>query len=388
MEGVGSPPLSILRSGQVNWWIWSFGTFDADMRQITDRDVVRDDELASRIEDNGMKIAILSTPHVPTPPRGYGASETIAGHVSRGLVSRGHQVKLFGAEGSTGASTITWYPEARTGNTFDGRELIHVAKALADIGDCDIVHNHCVAAGPPLAALCARPFFTTVHYQHPMIRAFPRARYVAVSHDQARRLARDVPKIDLIGTVHNGVNLDEFSIGTARGDHLVFLGRFHPNKAADLAIEAATIAERRLVIAAPAPPPDQVDWFESYVAPKLGRRIEWIGPVDAPARAELFASAAATLVPLRWDEPFGLVMAESMASGTPVIAFRRGAAPEVVDDEVTGFLVDDVRTMAEAVDRCAAIDPWTCRRRVVERFSVDRMVDSYLKLYQDYLMRA
>jgi glycosyltransferase involved in cell wall biosynthesis len=335
-----------------------------------------------------MRIAILSTPHVPTPPAGYGASETIAGHLVRGLVARGHEVRLFGVEGSSGTSDVRSFPESAQGVTFDQRELIHACRALGDVSDCDIVHNHCVAAGPMMAHLSRRPMLTTLHYKHHLLRVFPDAGYVAVSKSQAANLRSELPALRIAGTVYNGIDLREFAISSHRGPYVVFLGRFHPNKGADLAIEAANILGVRLVIAAPGPPPDQVAWFEQNVAPRLGGHVEWIGPVEGMERSRLLSEAIATLVPLRWDEPFGLVIVESMAAGTPPIVFRRGAAPELVVDGVTGFLVDEVEQMAAAVERCSAIDPLTCRAHVAQNFSVDQMVEAYLRLYDDYLMSA
>jgi glycosyltransferase involved in cell wall biosynthesis len=168
----------------------------------------------------------------------------------------------------------------------------------------------------------------------------------------------------------------------------LFLGRFHPNKGADIAIDVAEQLGRQLVIAAPAPPDDQRDWFEQRVRPRLRGSIEWIGPVEGAGKAELIGRAAASLVPIRWDEPFGLVIVEAMACGTPPIVIRRGAAPELVVDGVTGFLVDDVEQMVATVDRVSTINPDACRRHVEANFTVEKMVDGYLHLFEDYLMRS
>src|SRR6185437_6332779 len=223
----------------------------------------------------------------------------------------------------------------------------------------------------------SRPFLSTLHYVHPLVTAFPNAPYVAVSDRQRSALSG----INVIGRVYNGIDVNAFALGRHRDDYLMFLGRFHPNKGADLAIEIARRSGRRLIIAAPSPPDDQRDWFEQEIRPKLGGPIEWIGPVERELKARLLGSAAATLLPLRWDEPFGLVMVESMACGTPPIAVRRGAAPEIIVDGVTGFLVDNPHDMIPLVDRASEIDPLACRRHVEACFSVDRMVDQYVDLY-------
>lgn len=331
-----------------------------------------------------MNIGILSTPHVPTPPRGYGASELIAGQLAEGLVRRGHHVRLFANEESTrGVHELFAYPQARLGRTFDDRELIHVAHAMRDLGDCEVIHNHCVTAGPAFARLAHRPFLTTLHYTHPMVRIFADGPYVAVSERQRTLL----PDVNVARVVHNGIDLRDFPLGGTREDYLLFLGRFHPNKGTDLAIEVACRLGMRLIIAAPGPPPNQQDWFDAAIKPRLGGPIEWIGPVEGRQRAQVYGRALATLVPIRWEEPFGLVIAESMACGTPPIAFRRGAAPELIQDGISGFLVDSLDEMTGSVARIGEIDPLACRRRVAGHFDVDRMVDAYVALYQDQLNR-
>lgn len=327
-----------------------------------------------------MRIAILSTPHVPTPPKGYGASELIAGGLAEGLVRRGHEVRLFAAgESSNLVHELRVFPESRQGNSFDQREFIHVGHAIREVSDCDVVHNHCVVGGPPFAGLSPRPFITTLHYLSPMVHAFPGATYLAVSNSQRAGL----PNVNVVAVIHNGVDPGEFPLVTAKDDYLLFLGRFHPNKGADLAIEAARRAGRRLIIAAPSPPDDQRDWFDAKVRPNLGGNVEWIGPVEGEEKGRLLGNAAATLAPIRWEEPFGLVLAESMACGTPPIAFRKGAAPEIIDDGGTGFLVEDLVGMITAIDRVQQISPNACRDRVVQHFSVERMVEAHEKLYEE-----
>ncbi len=332
-----------------------------------------------------MRVAIISTPHVPTPPRGYGASELIAGLLAEGLQRRGHDVQLFACAGSTEmVSQIRSFPETTRGETFGQRELIHVGHALRLARDCDVVHNHCVTAGPAFASMIDRPFLTTLHYLCSSVHAFPGAAYVAVSDQQMRSL----PSLNILGRVYNGIDLRAFPLSRQRDDYLLFLGRFHPNKGPDLAIDVARRLDRRLIIAAPAPPADQRAWFEQRIRPHLKGRIEWIGPVEGDAKARLLGRAAATLLPIRWDEPFGLVAIESMACGTPPLGIRRGALPEIIVDGITGFLVDDPAALDSVVERASELEPTACRRRVEETFSADRMVDSYVALYENYLMRS
>lgn len=333
-----------------------------------------------------MQIAIISTPHVSTPPDGYGASEQIAGLLAEGLHRRGHRVVLFAtADSRASVDELRSYAEAGLAQSFDQREVVHVARALRDAEGCDLIHNHCLCAGPAFAGLARRPFLTTLHYVHPLAQAFPGVAYVAISDQQRRVWAT---RLQIIDRVYNGIDLTALPLERHHDDYLLFLGRFHPNKGADLAIRVAQQLGRRLIIAAPNPPPDQRDWFDATIRPHLRGPIEWIGPVEGLQKARLLGRAAATLVPLRWDEPFGLVMAESMACGTPPIAIRRGAAPEIIVDGVTGYLVDDVQQMLSVVDRAAEIDPESCRRHVESHFSADRMVEAYEELYARYVMRS
>jgi len=332
-----------------------------------------------------VRIAIISTPHLPTPPRGYGASERIAGILAEGLQQRGHYVRLFACEGSTArVAECRSFPDTRLAQTFDQSELIHVEHAIREVADCDLIHNHCLAAGPAFAERVDLPFLTTLHYIHPLVQAYPRAPYVAISDHQRQTLG----ELNIAGRVYNGIDVDGLPLSETHDDYLLFLGRFHPNKGADLAIEVAQRLGRRLVLAAPSPPQDQQVWFDQNVRPHLGGRIEWLGPIEGEEKARLIGRAAATLIPLRWDEPFGLVIAESMACGTPPIAFRRGAAPEIIVDGVTGFLVDDVEGMVTAVERADEIAPATCRARVENHFSTERMIDGYLTLFRRYLTRS
>jgi len=332
-----------------------------------------------------MKIAMISTPHIPSPPRGYGASELIAGTLAEGLHRRGHTVRLFACPGSsTSVDELHTFPETSYARTYEQRELIHVARALSESQDCDLIHNHCIGAGPAFSNFAAIPFMTTLHYLHPLVFAHPDAPYIAVSDHQRRTLSN----VNVVARIHNGIDLRDFPLSRQRDDYLLFLGRFHPNKGADSAIDVAERLGRKLVIAAPAPPDDQRDWFEECIRPRLRGSIEWVGPVEGGQKAALIGRAAASLVPIRWDEPFGLVIIEAMACGTPPIVMRRGAAPEIVVDGVTGFLVDDVRQMIEAVERASTVNPDTCRRHVQENFSVEKMVDGYVRLFENYLMRS
>ncbi|MBI2952752.1 MAG: glycosyltransferase family 4 protein [Chloroflexi bacterium] len=325
-----------------------------------------------------MRIAQISTPHIPTPPPAYGGSELVASYITEELVRQGHQVTLFAAPGSRTAATLISFPEVNQASTFDARELVHVARAFRYSHDFDIVHNHCLSAGPALAHVSPVPVMSTLHYIHHILGCFPDHNYAAVSQRQ-KQLASNLRIRDV---VYNGIDVNLFRLGEDKDDFILFLGRFHPNKGAHLAIQVALRAERALVIAAPLPPPDQQDYFDALIKPHLHGRITYVGEVRGQTKTELLAKAKAIVSPLTWDEPFGLVLLEAMASGTPVIATNRGSVPELVLDGKTGFVVADVDEMVQAIERVGEIDSSSCRAHVEQNFSIQAMVDKYLALYR------
>jgi glycosyltransferase involved in cell wall biosynthesis len=325
-----------------------------------------------------MRIAQLSTPHLPTPPVGYGASELIASLITEELVRRGHEVTLFAHGDSVTSARFIHFPQVEEVQRFDYRELAHVGRAMALSDGFDVVHNHCLFAGPAMAGLRDVRCLSTLHYTHPVLACFPEHPYVAVSH--AQKAAN--PRLNVVGVVHNAVDLRLYQPSSARQDYLLFLGRFHPNKGVDLAIRVADRLGARLLIAAPTPHPDQRGYFDEHVAPHIGHRIEYLGEVTGEQKCRLLAEARCLLMPDRWEEPFGLVALEAAASGTPVVAMRKGALPELVLHGETGFLVDSVEEMIEAVRRVDSLDPTRCRQHATTNFSVGRMVDGYLELYE------
>lgn len=337
---------------------------------------------AGRLESHSMRIAQLSTPHLPTPPAGYGASELIASLITEELVRRGHEVTLFAHRDSTTSARLVHFPVVEEVQKFDYRELAHVSRALALAEDFDVVHNHCLFAGPAMASLlCQVRCISTLHYTHPVLACFPEHPFVAVSHAQ-----RAASRLRVVGVVHNAVDLRRYYLSSAKEDYLLFLGRFHPNKGADLAIQVANFLGARLIMAAPLPHPDQQAYFDEQVKPYLNHRIEYLGEVVGERKSELLARARCVLMPDRWEEPFGLVVLEAAASGTPVVAMRKGAIPELVVDGVTGYLVDSVQAMAEAVRRVGSLTPSRCRAHASANFNVERMVEGYLGLYE-WVMR-
>src|SRR5579884_2786567 len=324
-----------------------------------------------------MRIAQLVPPFNPTPPPGFGGSELVAGTLIEQLVRRGHEVVLFAHPDSTAPATLVTYPDANLINQFDRRELAYAARVFARAGEFDIIHNHCLSAGPALAGLTATPCLSTLHYLHPVHRCFPAHPIVAISHAQARAL----PELNILAVVHNGVACERYPLVTAKDDYLLYMGRIDEKKGPDRAIQVARRLGCRLIIAGRPPPLDMVDYFETEVRPYLGPDIVYVGEARGADKIELLAHARCALLPIRWEEPFGLVAVEAMACGTPAIGMRHGALPEIIEDGVTGFLVDSVEAMAAAVERVDEISGDACRRRVEARFSAERMTEGYLAAY-------
>ncbi len=325
-----------------------------------------------------MRIAQLSTPHLPTPPVGYGASELIASLITEELVRRGHEVTLFAHHASVTSARFFHFPEVEEVQRFDYRELAHVSRSLTLSDEFDVIHNHCLFAGPAMAALRRTPCLSTLHYTHPVLACFPEHPYVAVSYAQK---AVSSP-LNVVGVVHNAIDLRLYHPSSVKKDYLLFLGRFHPNKGADLAIQVADRLGARLLVAAPPPHPDQQAYFDEEVEPFLGHSIEYLGEVTGEQKSSLLAEARCVLMPDRWEEPFGLVALEAAASGTPVVATRKGALQELIVHGETGFLVDSVEEMVGATRQVDSLSPGRCREHASTNFGVSRMVDGYLELYE------
>jgi glycosyltransferase involved in cell wall biosynthesis len=271
-------------------------------------------------------------------------------------------------------------------------DWMHCALALKEAqGDYDIVHNHAGELAMAMDHLSAVPMLTTMHCQVTPDTRFVWDRYEGwyntVSFAQ-RRLMPDIRGGTFAGVVYNAINVETFPFQKEKEDYLLFLSRISPEKGPEIAIDVAHRTGARLLIAGKV---DNVDraFFESVIEPRIdGDRVVFLGEADASLKRQLYRSARCLLLPLQWDEPFGLVMAEAMACGTPVVAFARGAAPEIIGDGETGFLVHNLDEMVRAVERVDLIDPLACRVRVEERFSPPVMAWRYLDLYERVLAAA
>jgi glycosyltransferase involved in cell wall biosynthesis len=329
-----------------------------------------------------MRIALLGPVAWRTPPRHYGPWEQVTSLLAEGLVRRGHDVTLFATLDSlTRASLDGVSPQGYAEDpTMDGRvwEALHVSHALSRSASFDLVHNHLDWLPLAFADHCRAPMLTTVHgfSGQGILPAYLRARSAYVAISDADRSA----DLDYVATVHHGIDLASLPLRTSAGAGLVVFGRVHPDKGTAEAIAIARAAGRRLVICGII---QDETYFAEQVRPHIdGDAVVFLGSVGPARRAEVLGSAAVLLHPIGFDEPFGLAVVEAMACGTPVVAYRRGSMPEVVDEGVTGFLAHDVPTAAIAVDRAAGLDRATVGARAAQRFGADRMVDDYVRVYE------
>ena len=334
-----------------------------------------------------MRIAVLSSVAWRTPPRDYGPWERVASLLTEGLIARGEDVTLFAtADSLTAGALESVLPHGYAEDPeLDGRvwEAMHVAHALEHSADFDLVHNHLDWLPVAFASSWSAPLLTTIHgFSGPAILpAFARAASNYVSISDADR----APELDYLATVHHGIDLAEFEPTTAVGDDLVILGRIHPDKGTAEAIEIARLAGRRLIICGPV-----VDarYFAEQVEPFLDdARVIHLGSIGPAERSRVLGASAVLLHPIRFAEPFGLAVIEAMACGTPVVAYRRGSMPELIDEGVTGFTVVDAAAAVDAVERASALDRAAVRAVAEGRFGVDRMVDDYLAIYRSLLDR-
>lgn len=333
-----------------------------------------------------MRIGIISPPWLPVPPPGYGGTELVIDVEARGLLDRGHDVIMF----TTGDATIPvprhWeYREALGTERFHDieAELRHLETAYERLADCDVIHDHSVI-GPRMQRVDV-PVVTTMHgTMEEMTRRWCQ-RYpdnvsiVAISASQ-----RDsAPEISFTRVIHHGIELAGIETGAGDGGYLLFLGRMSPDKGVHRAIEVAREAGMPLRIAAKMKDADEREYFTDVVKPMLSGNIEYCGEADSVRKCELLQGAQALLNPLQWREPFGMVMIESLAVGTPVITTRCGAAPEIVEHGRSGYVCDSTEEMVAACERVRDLSRMDCRRAVEERFTAARMITDHENLFRD-----
>ncbi|SMO45129.1 glycosyltransferase family 4 protein [Fodinibius sediminis] len=334
-----------------------------------------------------MRIAILSPIAWRTPPRHYGPWESIASHITEGLVERGHDVTLYATADSLTNGTLK--SVCPRGYEEDSDiipkvwESLHIAKAFEEADQYDIVHNHFDFLPLTYSGMTETPLVTTIHgFSSPGIlpvyeKYDEEVHYVSISNsDRASSL-------HYTGTVHHGIEIDHFRFRQQPDDYLLFFGRIHPDKGAHDAIKIARESNRRLVLAGIIQ--DQ-EYFDEQIKDEIdGNHIEFVGSVGPKKRNSLLGNASALLHPIYFDEPFGLSVIESMACGTPVIAYHRGSMPELIENGTNGFLAENIEEAVESVNRLKTISRSQCRQHVEQFFTVDRMVDDYEQIYESIL---
>ena len=327
------------------------------------------------------RVAILSPVAWRTPPRQYGAWETVASNVAEGLVARGWDVTLF----ATGDSVTRARLHAVVDRGYEEdpaidpkvAEYLHISEAFEHASEFDLIHSHYDFMALAYTRLVKTPVLTTIHgFSSPRImpvyEKYRDGYFVSISNSDR------APGLNYLATVYNGIDLSLYPLQDRGGDNLIFLGRIHPDKGVHLAIEVARLSGLPLLIAGII---QDRTYFQERVEPHLDRTIRYIGPVDVPGKNELFARARALLHLNTIPERFGLVLAEANSAGVPVIAMDRGSCREVIEDGRTGFLVNNVEEAARSLQRLPEIDRKACRQRVEQCFSIEAMVESYERVY-------
>jgi glycosyltransferase involved in cell wall biosynthesis len=341
-----------------------------------------------------VRIAMLAPPWIPVPAPGYGGIEEVVRLLCEGLTDAGHDVTLFAPPGSDSRAEVVAVLEDTHPDEIEKAqfEADHVARAFGEIDAAgergepyDVIHDHVGHTALAMADRVSVPLVHTLHgpFDEQATRFYAehgrKACIVAISQAQL-----DAAPEAMGGgrVVHNPIDCSEWPYRAEKDDFLLWIGRMSPDKGPHRAITAAREAGAPLVLAGPVQP-GQEAFFAEEVEPHLGHDgIEYVGEADAERKRDLYQRARAMLMPIRWPEPFGLVMVEALACGTPVIAFPEGSAPELVQDGETGFIVDDEHAMADAVRRLADIDPAACRRSCEQRFGVPTVVRAYEDVYR------
>lgn len=336
-----------------------------------------------------MRIAMLAPISWRVPPRHYGPWEQVVALLTEGLVARGADVTLFAtADSHTSAKLASVCPRPLSEDPdLDPKvwECLHIAAVFERAAEFDLIHNHFDFLPLSYSGLVRTPVLTTIHGFSserilPAYRHYNRhAHYVAIS------AADRHPDLEYAATIHHGIDLAQFSFQPRPDDYLLFMGRIHPDKGAAEAIEAARRAGRRLLLAGII---HDHDYYQQMVAPHVdGERVRYLGSVGPEERNALLGGASALLHLINFDEPFGLSMVEAMACGTPVIAIGRGSVPEIVRHGKTGYIVQSVDEAVAAVYAIGRIDRAEVRHEATARFGAARMVEEYMRVYQQILRR-
>jgi glycosyltransferase involved in cell wall biosynthesis len=335
-----------------------------------------------------MRIAQVAPLVESVPPKLYGGTERVIAWLTEELIELGHDVTLFASgDSATSATLVPAWPRALRLGQPKVDPAIAEAALLELVGRYahrfDVIHCHTNWLHLPLLTRLGVPFLTTLHNRldapglPDAVSRFPAARFISISNDQRTPLAG----ANWLGTIYHGLPADSLRPSISAGSYLAFLGRLTPDKGPETAIRLAHAAKMPLRIAAKVPRAER-GYFKEQVEPLIdGKQIHIIGEVNERSKEDFLANASALLFPIDWPEPFGLVMIEAMACGTPVIAFRRGSVPEVVDYGVTGFIVEDEEEALQAIKRLPELDRSSVRAAFERRFTARRMAGEYVHHY-------
>ena len=364
-----------------------------------------------------MKIAQLAPPWLSVPPKGYGGTELIVSYVTEELVKRGHDVTLFASgDSKTSAKLFSVFDKA-IGNSGELKNqplnpLLHYIECFQRADEFDIIHNHAQYYAMFLADLVKTPVVHTIHgsfskddvpqeEKRQTLRKFKNHNFVSISNSQRRGLE----SLNYVATVYNGIDMSEFSFSDRKGSYLCWMGRVTEKKGPVDAVETARVLNMELKLAGTV---DTIDReycdhiFYPLIAKDKHQLLEFREGINRREKNDLYRNAICTLYPIHWEEPFGLVMAESMACGTPVVAYNRGSVPEILRDGLTGFIIDPddkdrlgkgswivkkqgIEGLVEAVRRIEEIDRKNCRKHVGDNFTVEKMVDGYERVYDQLI---
>ncbi|HEX2327782.1 MAG TPA: glycosyltransferase family 4 protein [Candidatus Angelobacter sp.] len=335
-----------------------------------------------------MRIALVAPPFISVPPKKYGGTELFVGELAMGLSKRGVELTLYTNGESTLPVPLKWFYEKEEWPLSGEAEanlkgLNHAAWAVKEAAEADLIHLN-NAAGLPLSHLCNAPVIYTVHHAYEealnkFYEGFPDVAFVTISDFQRSRL-----KVPNVRTIHHGIEMEKYLLQDKKQGYVSFLGRIAPSKGVHLAIEIAEKSGMPLKIAGEIQPLYR-DYWERQIKPKVdGRFIEYVGQVGLEEKNAFLGGSTAMLFPIQWDEPFGLVMIESMACGTPVLALPGGSVAEVVKEGVSGHVRKSAGELVDCL-RDLHLCPKSVRAYVEENFSSDRMVEQYIELYSELL---
>lgn len=358
--------------------------------------------MAESFKNRPLKIAQVAPLWYPVPPKGYGGTESIVSKLTEGLVRRGHKVTLFASGDSQTKGKLVSVIEKNLFSLkvpwlYDSYNILNLIEAFSREKEFDIIHTHIDVYDPIFRAKSCVPTVATLHnpiwpegttksgrwydYQARVLiyNRFLQLPYVAISNSYRKQCPA---KINFVKTIYHGVDVSQLEFNPKPENHFVWLGRFTPTKGLHLAVRLAKKLGLKLEIAGKAASPANQEYFEKEVSPYLSDKIKYVGEIKIESeKSEFLGKGKALLYPLLWEEPFGIVMIESLACGTPVIAFSQGSVPEIVKNGKTGFVVKDLPQIQKAVKNIDTISRLNCRKRAEENFSLKKMIEEYEKTY-------